>query len=68
MSLLAVLGRRTLFGMSDIVSSNPHPNYDISPDGRTFAMVRRSPANRIVILQNLPELVRRLRSTTQGTG
>jgi hypothetical protein len=24
-------------------------------------MVRRSPANRIVVLQNLPELVRRLR-------
>ena len=65
---LQVLGRRTLFAMSEIVGSNPHPNYDISPDGRLFAMVRRSPANRIVVLQNLPEIVRRLRSATQGGG
>jgi serine/threonine-protein kinase len=65
---LTVLSRKALFDMSEIVSSNPHPNYDISPDGRAFAMVRRSPANRIVILQNLPELVRRLRSSTQGAG
>jgi hypothetical protein len=33
----------------------------ISPDGRTFAMVRRSPATRIMVIQNLPRLVRRLR-------
>jgi hypothetical protein len=47
------------------VGSNPHANYDVSPDGRTFAMVRRSPANRIVVLQNLPALVRRLRDADQ---
>ena len=32
----------------------------LSPDGKTFAMVRRSPAARIVLIQNLPALVRRL--------
>ncbi|HXW04678.1 MAG TPA: hypothetical protein VD833_05560 [Vicinamibacterales bacterium] len=37
----------------------PHTNYDISPDGQTFVFVRRNPASRIVILQNLPALVRR---------
>ena len=61
---LEVLDRRPLFGAGEIVSSNPHANYDVSPDGRTFVMVRRSPANRIVVLQNLPELVRRLRDTS----
>jgi hypothetical protein len=45
--------------------TNPHASYDVSPDGQTFAMVRRSPASRIVILQNLPELVRRLREADQ---
>jgi hypothetical protein len=39
-------------------------DYDVSPDGRTFAMVRRSPATRIMVIQNLPGLVRRLRGAT----
>ncbi len=55
-----VTSRRSLFDASEIVGSNPHANYDVAPDGQSFAMVRRSPANRIVVLQNLPALVRRL--------
>ena len=43
------------------------PNYDISPDGKTFVMVRRSPAARIVVIQNLPALVRRLRGERPPT-
>jgi len=58
---LQVVSRRVLFGVADIVGASPHVNYDISPDGKTFAMVRRSPATRIVVLQNLPELIRRSR-------
>ena len=60
----AVTSRRALFPLSDIDGSNPHTGYDISPDGRTFAMVRRSPATRIMVIQNLPGLVRRLRGAT----
>jgi hypothetical protein len=45
-----------------MVGTSPHANYDISPDGHSFAMVRRSPANRIVVIQNLPALIRRLQS------
>ena len=56
-----VTSRRALFDASEIVGANPHASYDIAPDGQTFVMVRRSPASRIVVLQNLPELVRRLR-------
>jgi hypothetical protein len=57
---LAVASRKRLFPVGDMVGTNPHANYDISPDGTTFAMVRRSPAARIVVIQNLPALVRRL--------
>ena len=60
----AVTSRRALFSVTDIDGSNPHTGYDVSPDGRTFAMVRRSPATRIMVIQNLPELVRRLRGAT----
>ena len=58
---LEVVSRRALFDASEFIGANPHSNYDVSPDGRSFVMVRRGAANRIVILQNLPELVRRLR-------
>jgi serine/threonine-protein kinase len=56
-----VTARRALFPVGDLVEAAPHANYAVSPDGRTFAMVRRSPATRIMVIQNLPELVRRLR-------
>jgi hypothetical protein len=56
----AVESRQSLFSIMDIVTANPHANYDISPDGKTFVMVRRTPATRIMVIQNLPALVRRL--------
>jgi Tol biopolymer transport system component len=61
----AVSSRRPLFPLADIDGSNPHTGYDVSPDGRTFAMVRRSPATRIMVIQNLPGLVRRLRGSVE---
>ena len=60
---LAVTGRRRLFPIGDIVGTNPHANYDISPDGKTFVMVRRSPAARIMVIQNLPGLVQRMQES-----
>ena len=59
-----VLSRRTLFPVTDMAPAVPHANYDLSPDGRTFAMVRRSPSTRIVVIQNLPELLKSLRPTS----
>ncbi|HET8833344.1 MAG TPA: protein kinase [Gemmatimonadales bacterium] len=59
---LAVTGRKRLFPIGDIVGTNPHANYDISPDGKTFVAVRSSPAARVMVIQNLPALVRRLRA------
>lgn len=38
----------------------PHANYDVSPDGKTFVVVGHNPASRIVVIQSLQELIRRL--------
>jgi hypothetical protein len=61
---LEVISRRQMFSIDEIVGTSPHANYDIAPDGKTFAMVRRSPATRIIVLQNLPALVRNLREAS----
>jgi serine/threonine-protein kinase len=58
-----VTAREKLFPVGDILGTNPHANYDISPDGKTFVMVRRSPGARIMVIQNLPALVRRLQGS-----
>ena len=63
----AVVSQRTLFAVDEIVGAQPHANYDVSPDGQTFAMVRRSPGNHIVVIQNVPALLRRLRRTPEVT-
>ena len=57
---VSVTGRRRLFDVSAIIGAGPHANYDVSPDGRTFAMVRQNPASRIIVLQNAPALFRQL--------
>jgi eukaryotic-like serine/threonine-protein kinase len=59
---LGVVARQDLFSLVDLVGTQPHANYDVSPDGRTFAMVRRSPSTRIMVIQNLPALVERIRA------
>ncbi|MEX2179189.1 MAG: protein kinase [Gemmatimonadaceae bacterium] len=53
-----VQSRTPLFSVADFLGAAPHANYDVSPDGRTLVMVRRSPSTRIVVIQNLPALVR----------
>jgi serine/threonine-protein kinase len=64
--VLAVTARKRLFPIGDIVSTAPHANYGVSPDGKTFVMVRSSPAARVVVIQNLPALVRRMRGEGSG--
>jgi len=61
---LSVTARQTLFPVSDMSTATPHANYDVSPDGKTFVMVRLNPASRIMVIQNLPGLVARLRGGT----
>ena len=61
---LQVVSRQPLFAVSDMGTATPHSNYDISPDGKTFVMVRLNPASRIMVIQNLPGLVANLRGNT----
>jgi len=56
-----VVSRRALFPADDYLGTQPHANYDVTPDGRGFVMVRRSPATRIMVIQNLPALIDRIR-------
>ncbi|HJS47974.1 MAG TPA: hypothetical protein VJ773_08330, partial [Gemmatimonadales bacterium] len=63
---IAVTSRRALFSIADYIGTAPHANYDFTPDGQGFVMVRRSPSTRIMVIQNLPELVRRLQGTRAG--
>ncbi|HSE26643.1 MAG TPA: hypothetical protein VLA95_00330, partial [Gemmatimonadales bacterium] len=58
-----VIARTPLFPVALMEVSQPHANYDAAPDGQSFAFIRRSPATRIEVIQNLPELVRRLQRT-----
>jgi serine/threonine protein kinase len=64
---LSVTSRRPLFDVSDIATGYPHANYDLSPGGSTFVMVRWNPASRIMVIQNLPALVRRLSGGEPGS-
>jgi serine/threonine-protein kinase len=57
---LTVTARRALFPIADYIATAPHANYDWMPDGRGFVMVQRGPSTRIMVIQNLPGLVRRL--------
>jgi eukaryotic-like serine/threonine-protein kinase len=63
--VLRVASRQTLFGLDEYDAAQPHANYDVSPDGKSFAMIHRAPAGRLTVIQNLPELVRRLSGAQQ---
>jgi serine/threonine-protein kinase len=60
--VLSVISRKALFPAATIVTANPHANYDVSPDGRTFAYVRSNPSSRVMVIQNLPAMVAKLRA------
>jgi TolB protein len=62
---LRVTRRTPLFTMDEYDSAQPHANYDVSPDGKSFVMIHRAPSGRLVVIQNLPELVRRLSGANQ---
>jgi Tol biopolymer transport system component len=55
-----VVSRTRLFDVSGFDTGAPHANYDVSPDGRWFVFARRGGADHIVVLQNVPELARRI--------
>jgi Tol biopolymer transport system component len=58
-----VVRRTALFDVSGFDTSAPHANYDVSPDGTWFVFARRGGANHVVVLQNVPEMARRIATT-----
>jgi serine/threonine-protein kinase len=58
-----VRGRTTLFDVSEYEPAQPHANYDVTPDGKSFVMLRRSPSSHLVVIQQVQELVRRAQAT-----
>jgi serine/threonine-protein kinase len=65
---LQVLHRRALFSVANLLGSGPHANYDVTPDGRGFVMLRYTPPTHIMVIQHLPELVERLRGRGPVSG
>jgi serine/threonine-protein kinase len=63
---LAVTSRKVLFPSAGIVTSNPHSNFDVSPDGKHFVFVRTNPSTRVMVIQNLPAMVARRRADGRG--
>ena len=57
-----VVSQQKLFSVAEMATATPHRNYDVSRDGKEFVMVKYNPAARIYVIQNLPELVKRLAS------
>jgi serine/threonine protein kinase len=65
---LHVTSRHTLFALDEYDAAQPHANFDVSPDGKTFVMIHRAPTGRLTVIQNLPELVRRLSGAQRRCG
>jgi len=59
---LAVTSRKALFPGAGIVTANPHGNFDISPDGKRFVLVRSNPSARVMVIQNLAAMVEKRRA------
>jgi len=47
-----VITRAPLFDVTNYVGAVDHANYDVSPDGRSFVMIRGPQASRIQLIQN----------------
>jgi serine/threonine-protein kinase len=47
-----VTARSSLFDVTNYSSAEDHANYDVSPDGKTFIMIRSAQASQIQLIQN----------------
>lgn len=50
-----------LFALTGLEPASPHPNYDVSPDGRAFAFVQGHELSRVAVIQNLAGLYERMK-------
>jgi eukaryotic-like serine/threonine-protein kinase len=63
---LAVTSRKALFPAAGIVTANPHGNFDVSPDGKSFVFIRANPSTRVMVIQNLAAMVAKRREGGRG--
>jgi hypothetical protein len=47
-----VVSRTPLFSVDDYEGAEPHANYDVMPDGKSFVMVRQGRLSEFAYLQN----------------
>jgi tRNA A-37 threonylcarbamoyl transferase component Bud32 len=59
---LRVTSRKALYSAAGIVTANPHANYDVSPDGKHFVLIRSNPSTRVMVIQNLAGMVAKRRA------
>ncbi len=52
-----VTSRQTLFPWREFEPAEPHGNYDVAPDGKSFVAVRRSAGSKLILIQNVQQLV-----------
>jgi eukaryotic-like serine/threonine-protein kinase len=55
----SIRSRRTLFEGSFFTMPMAHPNYDVSPDGKRFIMLRTDDLAQIVVITNWMSALRR---------
>ena len=54
-----VVSREVLFPWTEFEAGEPHANYDVAPDGRSFVGVHRATGSHLVVIQNVQTLVQR---------
>ena len=60
-------GRSSTRSAAGIVTANPHGNFDVSPDGKSFVVVRANPSSRVMSFQNLAGTVAKRRAGARAT-
>jgi hypothetical protein len=60
-----VNSRTPLFSVDGLLAAYPHGNYDVTGDGQRFVFVQAYDMTAIVVIQNLPALVRELSRSRQ---
>ncbi len=65
---IVITGRRWLFPVADMIPGFSHANFDVAPDGRTFAMVWKPASDSITVLQNVSALIRRAAAARDSAG
>jgi serine/threonine-protein kinase len=62
-----IAARAPLFDVAEYEPAEPHRNWDLTPDGRRFAMVHQGTLTQMYVILNWPEEVRRQSASRSAT-